>query len=109
MARSLLNSAQVEIARRGRQLKNIWLAEGYRGITDRVRTAGAAWMRPKRVAWPVLPEDVLAADLSRPCSTSISRIGSGDSISINWVTTPAGPGSGGHATCFRILKYLDKV
>src|SRR5262249_40111769 len=35
--------------------------------------------------------------------------GSSDSISINWVTTPAGPGSGGHTTSFRIIKYLDKV
>jgi hypothetical protein len=109
MARSLLSSAQVQIARRGRQLKNIWLAEGHRGITERVRTAAATWMRPKRIAWPVLPEDVLAADLTRPRPKSISRISSGDSISINWVTTPSGPGSGGHTTCFRILKYLDKA
>ena len=66
MARSLLNSAQMQIARRGRQLRNIWVAEGHRGIIDRVRTAVANWMRPKRLVWPVLREDMLAADLSRP-------------------------------------------
>lgn len=64
-------------------------------------------MRPKRIAWPVIPEDILAADLDRPRSMSRSRIASGDSISINWVTTPSGPGSGGHATFSRIVKYLD--
>lgn len=109
MARSFLSSAQDQIARRGRQLKNIWLAEGHRGITERARTAAATLMRPKRIAWPVLPEDVLAADLTRPHPKSLSRISSGDSISINWVTTPTGPGSGGHTTCFRIIKYLDKA
>jgi glycosyltransferase involved in cell wall biosynthesis len=109
MARSLLNSALNQAARRGRQLTNIWAEEGHREITARVRTSVANWMRPKRVDWPVLPEDVLAADLSRPCPISKSRISSGDSISINWVETPAGPGSGGHRTFFRIIKYLDKA
>ncbi|WP_247403824.1 glycosyltransferase family 1 protein [Bradyrhizobium sp. 176] len=69
----------------------------------------ANWVRPKRVDWPVLPEDVLAADLNRPSHVSKSRISSGNSISINWVTTPAGPGSGGHTTFSRIIKYLDKA
>jgi glycosyltransferase involved in cell wall biosynthesis len=109
MARSLLNSASVQIARRRRQLTNIWAVEGHRGITDRLRTAVATWMRPKRVAWPVLPEDVLAADLSRPRPMPISRVVLGDSISINWVTTPSGPGSGGHVTFSRIIKYLAKA
>jgi len=109
MAPSFLDSAQNQVARRARQLRNIWVAEGHRGITDRVRTVIANWMRPKRVAWPVLREDVLAADLSRLRPTPVSRIASGDSISINWVTTPAGPGSGGHTTFFRIIKYLDKA
>src|SRR3954447_3429418 len=109
MARSLLNSALIQIARRGRQLTNIWVVEGHRGITERARTAVATWMRPKRVVWPVLPEDILPADLSRPRPTSIARMGSGDSISINWVTTPSGPGSGGHRTFSRIIKYLDRA
>jgi glycosyltransferase involved in cell wall biosynthesis len=109
MARSLLNSAQTQIARRGRQLTNIWLTEGHRGITERARTAVANWMRPKRVVWPVLPEDILAADLSRPRPMPISRIASSAPISINWVTTPSGPGSGGHRTFYRIIKYLDKA
>jgi len=109
MARSILNSALTQIARRGRQLTDIWAAEGHRGITERVRTAVATWVRPKRIVWPVLPEDILAADLSRPRSMSIPRIASGDPISINWVTTPSGPGSGGHRTFYRIIEYLDKA
>lgn len=40
---------------------------------------------------------------------SIPRIAPGDPISINWVTTPSGPGSGGHATFCRIIKYLDNA
>lgn len=109
MALSFLNSALVQTARRGRQLTNIWVAEGQRGITERVRTAVARWMRPKRIEWPVLPEDVLAADLSRLDPRSISRIIPGDAMSINWVTTPSGPGSGGHTTFYRIIKYLAEA
>ncbi|MCW2341652.1 hypothetical protein M2235_002460 [Bradyrhizobium japonicum] len=107
MARSPLRSARIQLARRGRQLTNILLAEGHQGLAERVRTAAATWMRPKRIAWPVLPEDILAADLSRPLPRSVRRTRSGEPISINWVTTPTGPGSGGHTTCFRIIKYLD--
>jgi len=109
MARSVLKSAQVQIARRGRQLKTIWLAEGYSGITERVRSAIATSMRPKRIAWPLLPEDILTADLSRPRSTPSCRIAPLGPITINWVTTPSGPGSGGHTTFYRIIKYLDRA
>lgn len=106
---ALLRPALNQAARRGRQLTNIWAEEGHRGITARVRTSVANWVRPKRVDWPVLPEDVLGADLNRPSHVSKSRISSGESISVNWVETPAGPGSGGHSTFFRIIKYLDKA
>lgn len=107
MARTFLSSARIQIARRRRQLANIWLEEGREGLNEWFRTAAATWLRPRRIAWPVLPQDALVADLSRPRPES--RIRSRGPISINWVTTPSGPGSGGHTTCYRIIKYLDKA
>jgi glycosyltransferase involved in cell wall biosynthesis len=56
---------------------------------------------------PVRSADVLAADLSRPFQPVIPKIVSGERVVVNWLTTPAGPGSGGHTTLFRIVRYLE--
>jgi glycosyltransferase involved in cell wall biosynthesis len=56
---------------------------------------------------PVHRADVMAADLSRPFQPIIPEIVSGQPLIANWVTTPAAPGSGGHTTLFRIVRYLE--
>ena len=107
MIASILNATRLQAARRSRQVKGILATEGHRGITNRARTVVSDWMRPRDIVWPVLPDDVLAADLSRPFQAKALRVASGEQISINWVTSPAGPGSGGHTTAYRIMKFLD--
>ena len=45
-------------------------------------------------------------DLSRPFQAPVPKVMPGQPVIINWVTTPAGPGSGGHTTLFRIVRHL---
>ena len=103
----MLERIQVQAGRRSRQFRDVWRAEGPRGIADRVRRAAADWIAPKNPIMPVRRADVLAADLSRPFERGIPKVVSGKPVIINWVTTPAGPGSGGHTTLFRIVRYLE--
>jgi glycosyltransferase involved in cell wall biosynthesis len=103
----LIDRVQLHFFRRYRQLNNIWKAEGVQGISHRIRTAMAQWINPKDVVMPIRPKDVIDADLSRPFQEVIPKIVTGEPIYINWVVMPAGAGSGGHTTLFRIIRYLD--
>lgn len=103
----MINGARIQFARRYRQLRNIWMTEGPSGISHRMRTAVARWVAPKDVVMPVRPADVMAADLSQPFRAAVPNISPGEPVFVNWVTTPAGPGSGGHTTLYRIINYLE--
>jgi glycosyltransferase involved in cell wall biosynthesis len=98
---------QVQLGRRFRQIRDLWKAEGSRGIADRVRRVAAEWVAPDETIMPVRRADVIAADLSRPFKPGTPEIGPGQPLVANWVTTPPGPGSGGHTTLFRIIRYLE--
>jgi glycosyltransferase involved in cell wall biosynthesis len=104
---SKIDGARLQLARRSRQVRGILSTEGHRGITDRVRSLIADWIRPQGIVWPVLPEDVMAADLTSPFMPRALKIVKGEPITVNWITGPAGPGSGGHTTNYRIIKYLE--
>ncbi|WP_244742641.1 rhamnosyltransferase WsaF family glycosyltransferase [Mesorhizobium sp. L-8-10] len=109
MTASILNAARLQFGRRSRQVSGILATDGYRGIVDRVRSKASDWVRPRNGILEVFPDDVMAADLSQPFRAEVPKIAPGGPISVNWVTHPAGPGSGGHATCYRIVKYLDRM
>jgi hypothetical protein len=49
----------------------------------------------------------MAADLSRPFRPAIPPVIPGQPLTINWVTSPPSPGSGGHTTLFRMVNYLE--
>ncbi len=49
----------------------------------------------------------MAVNLSRPFLPAIPAIVPGQPLIANWVTTPPSPGSGGHTTLFRIIRYLE--
>lgn len=104
---SLIEQSEAQIGRRYRQFREIWTSEGTRGITDRVRMAAAELLAPKNVMMPVNRADVLAANLSRPFHVTVPKVIPGQPVTINWVTIPAGPKSGGHTTMFRIIRYLE--
>jgi hypothetical protein len=63
--------------------------------------------RRKSAPFPVLRPDVLAADLSQRCAVQTLSVHSGEPLTINWVTIPAGANSGGHTTIFRTIRYLE--
>ena len=104
---SLLDRAQVQLARRYRQSRDIWKAEGPRGISHRTRTAVARWLAPKDVVMPVRPADIVAVDLSRSLPVVVPTASPGQPVFINWVTTPPSPAAGGHTTLYRIVRYLE--
>lgn len=105
---NLISGAFHQAARRRRQLAHLWKVEGYKGIASRARKAAAAQLKPRTVAWEVDPHDVALADLSNSFVPSSRKIPEGESIRVNWVTSPAHPGSGGHTTIYRMIKYLER-
>jgi glycosyltransferase involved in cell wall biosynthesis len=104
---SVLELVQLQIGRRYRQFREIWLTKGIRGVTDRIRTAIAQRLLPKEIALPVDRGDVLAADLSQPLQVKIPEVMAGEPLVINWVMVPAEGKSGGHTTIFRMIRYLE--
>lgn len=108
MTASVLSSARLQIGRRTRQFSDILAKDGYRGIIHKARSKASDWVRPRKVVWPVFPEDVLAADLAHPFMARVPKVVRDKPIETNWVIGAAGPGSGGHTTAFRIVKYLQR-
>ncbi len=49
----------------------------------------------------------MRVDLAHPFQPSIPPVVPGKPLLANWVTTPPAPGSGGHTTLFRIIRYLE--
>jgi len=104
---SAIDQARIQVGRRSRQFRDLWIAEGPRGLSDRVRRALAQWLAPKNVFLPVRRADVVAADLSRAIDVVVPKIHAGEPVTLDWVTSPPGSGSGGHATTFRMIRYLE--
>jgi hypothetical protein len=96
-----------QLARGWRQTQRIWSAAGISGLIERLRTVAADRLALKSAPLPVLRPDVLAADLSQPPPVQILRYRHDEPLTINWVTIPARPNSGGHTTIFRIIRYLE--
>lgn len=62
---------------------------------------------PRHLLSTVAPEDVLAADWTRPRDFSGGPFGEGP-MTINWVVPPANAGSGGHQNIFRFVAHLER-
>lgn len=103
----LSEQSLAQLGRGYRQFRDLLVAEGLGGVTERIRRVGAEWLTPKNVVPPVRLADVLAADLSCPFEPLIPKVVPGQPIILNWVTVPAGPGAGGHTTMYRIIRYLE--
>ncbi len=98
---------RTQLGRRMRQIRELVAKEGPKGITDRVRRVTSEWIAPAEGILPVRREDVMAADLLRPYEAPVPTALAGQPLVANWVTTPGGPGSGGHTTLFRLIRYLE--
>lgn len=96
-----------QVGRRYRQLRKLWLEGGNTAVLNRVGYALAERLAPEAQLLPVRLEDVLAADLTTPKIRPLWPLQCGQPMTINWVTTPPAPGSGGHTTMFRIVRHLQ--
>jgi len=99
---------QIQLGRRYRQVRDLLAAEGPGAVAKRVRRSTADWIAPKNIVMPVRHADVMHADLSRPRKQVVADIVAGKPLIVNWVTTPPSPGSGGHTTLFRMVRYLEE-
>jgi glycosyltransferase involved in cell wall biosynthesis len=99
--------ASLQFSRRYRQFRKLLSTGELRKTLDLIRAATADHIRPKNIPLPVGLDQVLAADLSHPIQFSIPDILPGRPLELNWVMVPPGPGSGGHTTVFRIIRYLE--
>jgi hypothetical protein len=81
--------------------------EGLAGIIKRLRAAAAEAIALKISPMPVRTEDVIAAGLSMRLEAPVPPRHPGQPLVINWIMVPAGVGSGGHTTMFRIICYLE--
>ncbi|WP_018856744.1 rhamnosyltransferase WsaF family glycosyltransferase [Rhizobium sp. 42MFCr.1] len=102
-----VSTTHKQLGRFRRQIKRIILDGGLKALTNKIRTKLSDAIHPKTFLWHVFPSDVLKADLSKPPSPTIPVLIDGEPIELNWIVGPAGPGSGGHTTIFRTLKYLQ--
>lgn len=108
-AAATLKGIGAQFDRRGRQLGQIMLHDGLGTLVARARSKLSDWIKPKGFTWHVFPQDVLNADFTRPAEFSVPAVEEGVPITINWIVGPAGPGSGGHTTIFRMVNYLQTI
>lgn len=102
-------SVQLQIGRYARQIGEIAAADGAGAVANRLKRKLSSWIRPSETVWDVCPADVLRADVACPPKVDALAMTDGNPILVNWVTGPAGRGSGGHTTIFRIMKYLERA
>jgi hypothetical protein len=93
--------------RRSRQVERIVAEHALREVGNRALLAVAKRLGSEGGPPPVRLSDVRAADLTTPRVTRVPEIPSDGRLTINWVTTPPGHGSGGHTTMFRLIEHLE--
>jgi glycosyltransferase involved in cell wall biosynthesis len=107
-AASVIKLGRAQLRRCARQIQYLILNEGLGAFTDKIRTKLSEAIRPRTFLWHVFPSDVLQADLTKPPVEDVPTVKVGEAISLNWIVGPAGPGSGGHTTIFRTIRYLQE-
>lgn len=89
----------LDVGRRARR-------EGARSTTARVVERLHHRLRTEGLGGYLRPEDVaVSSDLRLPAGR---RVAEGSPLTIGWVCSPAGPGSGGHTTYFRMVRALSE-
>ena len=98
---------------RVRQTRRLVRSEGYNGVAARIAT------RVSRRISPLGSGNlrIERADLDRAAEIAAGgwilppplEVEPGESLTIAWVTTTPGPGSGGHTTMFRLMSALERA
>ncbi|MGV8854199.1 MAG: glycosyltransferase family 1 protein [Devosia sp.] len=101
-------NALAQISRRRRQLFKMLASNKPTDIGTQARRLLGEWIAPSSTRWPVRPSDVLAAEVGAPVIRRSRLPSPGAPMTLNWVMSPPGPGSGGHTTIFRIINDLAR-
>lgn len=96
----------MKVADLGRKVVDVARHEGVAGLVTRAGHRAARRWGPTDDPLSLLPDDVMdpgaavlpAAPAARP---------PGSPLTVGWVITPPGPGSGGHTTIFRLVRALE--
>lgn len=101
------------IPQRLRQTRRLLDVEGFAGISARLRSrASEALSPPSAARIPIAREHLLrcaeiaAAGWGLPEPAPLRR---GEPLTVNWVTVPPSPASGGHTTLFRMITEVERA
>jgi glycosyltransferase involved in cell wall biosynthesis len=98
---------------RVRQTRRLLRTEGYEGVTARLADRVSNRISPP--GSPRLP--IAGSDLERAAEIAAAgwilpaplQAEPGEPLTVAWVATPPGPGSGGHTTMFRLVSALEQA
>lgn len=83
--------------------------QGVRSLSARALRTAAKRLGAEAEVFPVRWEDVRAADVSAHKPVVVPPILADGSLTVNWISTPPAPGSGGHTTMFRLIQHLESL
>jgi glycosyltransferase involved in cell wall biosynthesis len=95
------------------QVRRLLRSEGWPGVAARVVARAEKRVAPPGSArLPVRPEDLLrAGDIAASgwALPSPLEVCPDEPLTVAWVCSPPGPGSGGHTTMFRVMSALERA
>ncbi|MDU0294107.1 glycosyltransferase family 1 protein [Saccharothrix longispora] len=98
-----------QLQRRAHQVSHIVRDGGVRQLGARALARAARRFGADTEVFPVRLEDVRAADISARRPVEVPPVPADGALTVNWVSTPPSPGSGGHTTMFRLVEHLQSL
>jgi O-antigen biosynthesis protein len=96
-----------------RQTRRLLRSEGYAGVSARLRRRAADRIAPAQTGRLPVPKDQLVRAAEIASSGWVLPPGlpalPGEPLTVAWVCSPPGPGSGGHTTMFRMVSALERA
>jgi len=99
------------ITRMGQRASETWRvvqSEGGRGLARRLTRAGSRRLGTTQADFALLPGDV-ADSQKMSLAVPTARPIRGSALTVAWVMTPPGAGSGGHTTTFRLVEAVEQA
>jgi hypothetical protein len=100
----------MKVTSRLRPLRHAWTREGRRALARRALSRVLEYLGPED---DIRSSDLLPSDVANSGSLRLPvparRPAPGQPLNIAWVSTPPGPGSGGHTTMFRMIEALEQA
>src|SRR5215218_6058937 len=91
-----------------RTAERVYRTDGYRGLAGRILRSFYDRLGTDMLDFPLLLDDVADSGNLNLQSVQI-KPSSGSPLTVGWLTTPPGLGSGGHTTMFRMITALEEA